>query len=141
MTPCLSTLTKSGGNIDAEVLSELESLLEGPEVVVELTAAMKRVGKKDSDKAIQPFKQGILLRILFSCLIDGDRTNTADFDKPRAATLRQHGEDVAWQNLIERLEERLAFSRTSRDGSVPARDSPSLSGGSGRPQGSLLSRY
>jgi CRISPR-associated endonuclease/helicase Cas3 len=69
---------------------------------------MERIRVADPDEVIQPFKQGLLLRMLFSCLIDADRTNTADFDKPKGALLRQHGEYVPWTRLTERLEERLA---------------------------------
>jgi CRISPR-associated endonuclease/helicase Cas3 len=69
---------------------------------------MDRIRTTDNDEVIQPFKQGLLLRLLFSCLIDGDRTDTADFDKPRGASFRQHGEYVSWQDLIDRLERKLA---------------------------------
>jgi CRISPR-associated endonuclease/helicase Cas3 len=75
---------------------------------------MDRVRDKDSDEVIQPFKQGLLLRVLFSCLIDGDRTDTADFDEPTSARLRQHGEYVAWQDLIDRLEHKLATFQNER---------------------------
>ena len=86
----------------------LESLLNDPEVAAEISAAMDRIRTTDNDEVIQPFKQGLLLRLLFSCLIDGDRTDTADFDKPKGASFRQHGEYVSWQVLIDRLERKLA---------------------------------
>ena len=69
---------------------------------------MRRIREKDNDDIIQPFKQGLLLRMLFSCLIDADRIDTADFEKPRAARLRQHGKYTPWQVLTDRLERRLA---------------------------------
>jgi CRISPR-associated endonuclease/helicase Cas3 len=95
-------------NVEPEIRSRLEGLLSDSEVIAEITAAMDRIRDKDNDEVIQPFKQGLLLRVLFSCLIDGDRTDTADFDKPMSARLRQHGEYVAWQDLIDRLEGKLA---------------------------------
>jgi CRISPR-associated endonuclease/helicase Cas3 len=95
-------------NVEAAIRSPLESLLGNPEVVAELAKAMDRIRATDGDDVIQPFKKGLLLRTLFSCLIDGDRTDTADFDKPKSASFRQHGEYVSWQYLIDRMERKLA---------------------------------
>jgi CRISPR-associated endonuclease/helicase Cas3 len=95
-------------NIETAIRSPLESLLNDPTIADEITAAMDRIYATDRDEVIQPFKQGLLLRVLFSCLIDGDRTDTADFDKPKSANFRQHGDYVAWRDLIERLESKLA---------------------------------
>ncbi len=54
------------------------------------------------------FKTGLLLRVLFSCLIDADRTDTVDFEKSGAVRLRQKGEYVDWTILAARLEDRLS---------------------------------
>lgn len=94
--------------IEATIRAPLEALLGNSEVAAEISAAMNRIRAADSDEVIQSFKQGLLVRLLFSCLIDGDRTDTADFDRPRGANFRRHGEYVAWQELIDRLEQRLA---------------------------------
>jgi CRISPR-associated endonuclease/helicase Cas3 len=94
-------------NVETAIRGPLESLLGDPKVVVELATVMDRIRTTDNDDVIQPFKQGLLLRVLFSCLIDGDRTDTADFDKPKGASFRQHGEYVSWQDLIDRLEHKL----------------------------------
>jgi CRISPR-associated endonuclease/helicase Cas3 len=101
-------------NIEPAIRSLLNSLLGDPEVVVEIIAAMDRIRAFDFDEVVQPFKQGLLLRFLFSCLIDGDRTDTTDFDKPKSASFRQHGDYVAWQDLIDRLESRLATFQNER---------------------------
>jgi CRISPR-associated endonuclease/helicase Cas3 len=95
-------------HVEAAVRGPLEDLLNNPEIAAEIAGAMDRIRVVDSDELIQPFKQGLLLRVLFSSLIDGDRTSTADFDKPRGASFRQHGEYVSWERLIERLECKLA---------------------------------
>jgi CRISPR-associated endonuclease/helicase Cas3 len=101
-------------SIDAAIRSPLESLLNDPAVAEEITTAMDRICATDRDEIIQPFKQGLLLRVLFSCLIDGDRTDTADFDKPKSASFRQHGDYVAWHDLIDRLERKLATFQNKR---------------------------
>jgi len=103
----LSHCSEVWRNAEPPVRYALEVLLSGPEVAAEITAAMERIRATNPDEIIQPFKQGLLLRMLFSCLIDADRTNTADFDKPQGALLRQHGEYVPWEQLIERLEAKL----------------------------------
>lgn len=96
------------------IRGRLKTLLNSGDVASEIDAAMGRISEKDSDAVIRPFKQGLLLRMLFSCLIDGDRIDTADFDKPRAARFRQHGEYVSWQELIDRLELKLAAFSNER---------------------------
>lgn len=47
--------------------------------------------------------------MLFSCLIDADRTDTIDFEKYGASKLRQHGKYVGWGVLAERLEQHLCL--------------------------------
>lgn len=51
---------------------------------------------------------GLLVRALFSCLIDADRVDTADFEHPGRARRRQHGSYAPWLSLIDRLETHLA---------------------------------
>ena len=63
-----------------------------------------RICKIDSAETIRLFKIGLLVRILFSCLIDADRTDTADFSKPDSAFLRQHGRYDEWSKLSNLLE-------------------------------------
>jgi CRISPR-associated endonuclease/helicase Cas3 len=110
----LSHRDEAWGQAERAIRDRLKTLLNGTEVASEIDVAMRRIREKDSDEVIWPFKQGLLLRMLFSCLIDGDRIDTADFDKPRAASFRHHGEYVSWQELIERLELKLAaFSNES----------------------------
>src|SRR5216683_2502986 len=90
------------------VRERVDALFADPELGLELDAAFERIRLADGDKVIQPFKRGLLLRVLFSCLIDADRTDTADFEKPIAARFRQHGEYGPWNDLIDRLERKLA---------------------------------
>ncbi|GBD95149.1 helicase Cas3 [bacterium BMS3Abin06] len=53
------------------------------------------------------FKRGLLLRFLFSCLIDADRLNTADFDAPDIAKLRNYGTYDDWTLLAIKLDKKL----------------------------------
>jgi CRISPR-associated endonuclease/helicase Cas3 len=110
----LSHRSEAWKSTEAAIRAPLESLLNDPEVAAEISAAMDRIRTTDNDEVIKPFKQGLLLRLLFSCLIDGDRTDTADFDKPKGASFRLHGEYVSWQDLIDRLEHKLATFQHER---------------------------
>ena len=71
------------------------------------------VNKFEGDKDVQV---GLLLRLLFSCLIDADRTNTADFEEPAAAVYRQDHSYETWETLLERLDRNL--SQMNSDGTV-----------------------
>lgn len=66
----------------------------------------------DSRKTIS-FKCGLLARFLLSCLLDADRLNTADFEFPENNIIRQYGNYIAWDVLIQRLED--TFNRFDRE--------------------------
>jgi CRISPR-associated endonuclease/helicase Cas3 len=104
----LSHRDEAWANLPHRLRSHVESLLNNPALISEIDAAVGRIRERDGDDIIQPFKKGLLVRMLFSCLIDADRIDTADFEKPRAARLRQHGKYTPWQVLIDRLERGLA---------------------------------
>ncbi len=66
--------------------------------------------------AVAQFQLGLLARFLFSTLIDADRQDTADSEKPRTARHRQEGKYRSWDVLIGRLESAYrAFETKSRD--------------------------
>ena len=62
--------------------------------------------KKDSN-ALQQFRIGFFTRFLFSCLIDADRINSADFETPENKPFRNRA-SVDWSIAIARLEKELA---------------------------------
>jgi CRISPR-associated endonuclease/helicase Cas3 len=53
---------------------------------------------------VTQFQLGLLARFLFSALIDADRQDTADSEKPKTARHRLQGNYKSWNVLIERLE-------------------------------------
>jgi len=67
----------------------------------------RRVGIEPFTDSITTFKIGMLVRTLFSCLIDADRIDTADFESPKQAKFRQHGVYRTWNELADRLERHL----------------------------------
>ncbi len=97
---------------DEVILSRMRELIAQPSMIGGVRAAIGKVvrqapEKKDSNIVSQQHI-GLLVRILFSCLIDADRIDTADFESPKNATLRMRGSYTAWTGLIDRLEKHLA---------------------------------
>lgn len=63
--------------------------------------------QKNEAARLKHFRLGFLTRFLFSCLIDADRINSADFENPSNKRCRFFG-PVNWQIAIDRLESYLA---------------------------------
>lgn len=99
---------------NSDVSARFQALITSPELLDGIKESVRRVMTYDLTKGVDPsqnqitqFKIGLLVRFLFSCLIDADRLDTADAEKPRSAKKRQHGNYAGWATLIERLEKRL----------------------------------
>lgn len=125
---------------DAEVLAQAEHLLRSPKLIAELTAVVgqvlhpkRRDGRHAGDRNVQ---LGLLVRMLFSCLIDADRTDTADFEKPAAARLRQSSRYEPWGVLLQRLDVGLSnFQPSSPIDALRANISAECFAAASRPQG------
>ncbi|WP_373740540.1 CRISPR-associated helicase Cas3' [Neisseria sp.] len=68
----------------------------------------RATGRIKTSHKIEEFYLGCLTRFLFSCLIDADRINSADFERETQKDLRRLTEKPDWQEAIERLESHLA---------------------------------
>ncbi len=66
-------------------------------------AAMASFHKVHGNARLAAFERGFLLRLLFSCLLDADRFDSATFEDPTLLSLRSEG-TPDWDILIERLE-------------------------------------
>ena len=100
--------------IDENILSQAEKLLKNIDLLDNMRKSILAIMKQDHQDDTQPhlniiiqFKLGLLVRYLFSCLIDADRMDTADFENPRAAKKRHYGVYKDWSLLIKRLETHL----------------------------------
>jgi CRISPR-associated endonuclease/helicase Cas3 len=89
------------------VIERSRKLLDDPNLVSCVQQIILKLCKNDQNETIRRYMIGLLARFLFSCLIDADRTDTADFTKPSSATLRQHGRYEGWDKLANRLEHAL----------------------------------
>lgn len=107
-------LQEARRNMDVVIAERFRELANNPNLIDGLKESIRQVaicdlrtGVRPDENSITQFKTGLLVRFLFSCLIDADRINTADFENPDAAAKRLKGEYSDWNLLIARLEAHL----------------------------------
>jgi len=101
---------------DPSILADARRLLAQPQMGSSFQDWLSKLldtapGATPQHKANSPAMQqqiGLLVRALFSCLIDADRIDTADFEHPGRARKRLRGNYTSWETLIARLESHLA---------------------------------
>ena len=97
--------------VDPEIISHARALLQSPQLLAGMQLVLAGILQSDSAAGKPVIAQqqiGLLARFLFSCLIDADRVDTADFEKPKAARNRMHGRYEEWGALAARIEAHLA---------------------------------
>lgn len=102
--------------MDEAIRQRFRQLIESPTLHTSVINTLVDINKKNQGSALTvSFKQGLLIRLLFSCLIDADRVDTADFESPVAARKRLNGRYTAFNTLIDRLETKLAGFNADTD--------------------------
>lgn len=102
-------------NLSDDERQHLNAQLSSPDLIAEIIQKLKLLKEANDHQDTAAFKCGLLVRYLFSCLIDADRLNTADFEFPSNRTIRNHGEHHSWEILIERLNDKLkTFKRKNK---------------------------
>jgi CRISPR-associated endonuclease/helicase Cas3 len=96
------------GKADEVILARARELTSQPEMLKAMQAAISGIVRaapgKDDKSAVAQQQIGLLVRFLFSCLIDADRIDSADFENPKGKKLRANGGYATWDVLIDRLE-------------------------------------
>jgi CRISPR-associated endonuclease/helicase Cas3 len=94
---------------ESEIIGEVKNLINDSECFGGLLQVLRNIAIiEKSQKSIKTqFQAGLLIRMLYSCLIDADRLDTANFETPKIVNKRQNGDYASWELLIERLEVRL----------------------------------
>lgn len=134
-----SHFAEAWASAEQQVSDEHRKHLVDASLVGGLRDIVNRICQLDRNRGIRQFKVGLLVRFLFSCLIDADRTDTADFSNGAAASLRQHGQYAEWQALAGLLEDRLKrFSVRSPIDELRKQVSASCLSASERPKGVYL---
>lgn len=98
---------------DADILRRIQSLLNAPALLQEVTQLIERIQQRSSVHKLTgtPFPHmqlGLAVRFTFSCLVAGDRIDTAHFMNPAGVRFRQGGPYHYWAVLASRLERHLA---------------------------------
>lgn len=105
----LTHLSECEQKADAFVLKKAQELA-GQDLLKQMLQSLKAVfslPESDANCKIQEFYLGCFARFLFSCLIDADRINSADFERENQKELRRLQEKPNWQEAIEKLENKL----------------------------------
>ena len=82
----LTYLQECEQRADAAVLSQAEGLA-GEALAKQLLTPVHSMLKVETNSKIQEFYLGCFARFLFSCLIDADRINSADFEREKQTDL------------------------------------------------------
>ena len=93
--------------LEDSIRKESERIFQSEDIESGLIKRLKHAHGSEKSPTISHFMQGLLVRFLFSCLIDADRLDAADFEEPQLAELRNNGQYRPWDELISRLEKRL----------------------------------
>jgi len=91
----------------AEIIDPLEKIIQKPDFLGPMYKIETTIKKKYTEDNLYLFHMGLLTRILFSCLVDADRQDTADSEKPGLKKIRQNEQYASWDKLIPRLEKHL----------------------------------
>ncbi|WP_032091951.1 CRISPR-associated helicase/endonuclease Cas3 [Necropsobacter rosorum] len=104
----LTHLAECERNAD-KIVGQTAQTLAGENLIRELLNAFKPIlSDKETNKKSKEFYLGCLTRFLFSCLIDADRINSADFEQEHQKDIRRLTKKPDWQTAINKLEARLA---------------------------------
>ena len=132
-----SHLKEAEFSADKEIIRTAINILEDENLITPLIEIIKEIHQHAKDKnTIFYFQVGLLVRFLFSCLIDADRLDTALFEFPKQTEQRQFGQYLGWETLIARLDRKLnSFSTEKEIDQIRADVSIHCSKNSERPKG------
>lgn len=97
----LTHLNECRQNADTEILENAQQLVK-PSISALWQQRNAIMRSTRQSEIIRQFYFGFWTRFLFSCLIDADRINSADFESPHLAEHRN--QTVSWDVAINRLE-------------------------------------
>jgi len=97
-------------NLDEHILKRILTILSDKSFTVPFEQKCLDIVRTSPEKnpfsTVAQFQLGLLARFLFSVLIDADRQDTADTEKPGTAQYRLQGDYLSWTGLIERFEDK-----------------------------------
>ncbi|MCW9025030.1 MAG: CRISPR-associated endonuclease Cas3'', partial [Gammaproteobacteria bacterium] len=93
-------------NASNDYLEKLDALAD-KDLIQRMLKHLQKIGQVEDllpEKPIRYFNLGFFTRMLFSCLIDADRINSADFEYPEN-TQHRNNSSVDWSVPVNRLEQ------------------------------------
>ena len=94
--------------IDENVRANIEKLLASSKIAESLNSKLKEIHDPDEESNVTTvFKWGLLVRLIFSCLIDADRIDAGNLNL-RVANERNNEDYRTWDELIDRIEKELS---------------------------------
>ncbi len=102
-------LRETESSANREIILTARNILGSQNLITHLIKKIKEIYQyAGGQNTIFHFHVGLLVRYLFSCLIDADRLDTANFfESPEQAKCRQLGKYIGWEPLINRLDRKL----------------------------------
>jgi CRISPR-associated endonuclease/helicase Cas3 len=101
--------------VEKPIADRCDQLIREPDLIACVQRSIVGICNREPSENTRRFAIALLVRFLFSCLIDADRIDTANSMNGPSAAVRQTGRYTAWTTLVARLENRLgAFPRDSR---------------------------
>jgi len=95
-----------------EILIRLDNIINDKNFRESLEIILKNIfnnlPEKNQQSIVFQFQLGFLVRFLFSCLIDADRQDSADFEKFEKGAFRQNGFYQSWNVIADKLEKRIS---------------------------------
>jgi len=91
-------------NIDKEILKKIERNINESEHTNEIISFIKKlVHKYSKNELLIRFHATLMIRMLFSCLVDADHTDTANFESNEYKNLRNNNTYQDWSILIRKM--------------------------------------
>ena len=97
-------LEEAVSNLDNCIKLKIDNMLSNSQLIKEFNQTLMSLREENDSPETGLFKIGLLIKYLFSCLIDADRLNTADFEFPEQAKRRYQGHYEEWSVLSNKLE-------------------------------------
>jgi CRISPR-associated endonuclease/helicase Cas3 len=91
-------------NADKTIRACADELLISPLIREELRKCLNSFFQGEQSVETREFMLGLMVRFLFSSLIDADRLSTANFENPVEACERYNGGYPEWKSLIQKLD-------------------------------------
>lgn len=98
-------------NVEIEIINKVDTIFNSIEFKNEIKNITNFVySDLQSTKSgiTANFKLGLIVKILFSCLIDADRIDSCNFEFPNKASIRNNGYYLNWDILIKKLDNKIS---------------------------------